>query len=81
MNIDNDTKEQLVQLIEQVETLEDQKQGVQENIKDVYSVAKSRGFDTKTMRKIVRLRKVSREKRQEEEMLLDTYAVAVGLAE
>jgi uncharacterized protein (UPF0335 family) len=49
-------------------------------VKDVYAEAKSRGYDTKTMRAIVRLRKMENHVRQEAEALLDTYKAALGLA-
>jgi len=49
-------------------------------VKDVYGDAKSRGYDTKTMRAIVRLRKMETHVRQEAEALLDTYRAALGLS-
>lgn len=76
---DNVSAEQLRLLIERVERLEEEKKGISDDIKDVYSEAKSTGFDTKTMKKIVRLRKISRDARMEEEALLDTYKTALGI--
>lgn len=66
-------------LIERVERLEEEKKGVADDIKDVYAEAKSRGYDTKTMRKIVQLRKMENHVRQEAEALLETYKAALGL--
>lgn len=66
--------------IERIEKLEEEKAALAEDLKEVYGEAKAVGFDTKTMRKIVRLRKMDSEKRQEEEQLLELYKSAVGLA-
>ncbi len=66
-------------LIERIETLEAEKQGIADDVKDTYSEAKARGYDTKIMRQIVRLRKMKPDDRAEMEMLLDTYKKALGL--
>ena len=66
-------------LIERVERLEEEKKGISDDIKDVYSEAKSRGFDTKIMKQIVRLRKMEKHARDEADALLDTYRAALGL--
>ena len=77
---DNVSAEQLRLFIERIERLEEEKKSFQDDIKDVYSEAKSTGFDTKTMKAIVRLRKMEKHHRDEAEMLLDTYKAALGLA-
>jgi uncharacterized protein (UPF0335 family) len=66
-------------LIERIERLEEEKKAISDDVKDVYSEAKARGYDTKTMRAIVRLRKMENHVRQEAEALLDTYKAALGL--
>lgn len=66
-------------LIERVERLEEEKKGISDDIKDVYSEAKSRGYDTKIMKQIVRLRKMEKNARDEADALLDTYRAALGL--
>lgn len=71
--------EELRLLIERIETLEAEKQGIADDVKDTYSEAKSRGYDTKIMRQIVRLRKMEAHARQEADMLLDTYRAALGI--
>ena len=76
---DNISADQLRLLIERVERLEEEKKGIGDDIKDVYGEAKAVGFDTKTMKKIVRLRKISRDARMEEEALLDMYKSALGI--
>ena len=65
--------------IERVERLEEEKKALADDIKDIYAEAKSVGFDTKTMRQIVRLRKMDESDRQEQEALLDLYIHALGM--
>ena len=71
--------DQLRLLIERVERLEVEKQGISDDIKDVYGEAKAVGFDTKIMKKLVALRKKDADTRREEATLLDLYASAIGL--
>ncbi len=66
-------------LIERIERLEEEKKGIADDIKDVYSEAKSTGYDAKIMRQIVRLRKLKPDDRREMEAILDTYKNALGL--
>jgi uncharacterized protein (UPF0335 family) len=80
MATDNVSAEQLRLFIERIERLEEDKKGIADDIKDVYAEAKGTGFDTKTMRAIVRLRKMEASARAEAEALLDTYKTALGLA-
>ena len=67
-------------LIERIERLEEEKKGIADDVKDVYGEAKARGYDTKTIRKIVSLRKLEKHVREEADMLLETYKAALGLA-
>jgi uncharacterized protein (UPF0335 family) len=67
-------------LIERIERLEEEKKAMADDIRDVYAEAKARGYDPKTMRTVVRLRKMENHVRQEAEALLDTYKAALGLA-
>ena len=71
--------QRLRSFIERVETLEEEKTALMEDIKEVYAEAKGVGFDAKTMRKIVSLRKKDAEKRREEDELLDLYKSAIGM--
>ncbi len=71
--------QRLVSFIERVERLEEEKSALMEDIKEVYAEAKGVGFDVKTIRKIVALRKMDTEKRRESEDLLDLYKSAVGM--
>ncbi len=78
---ENVSAAQLRLFIERVETLEEEKKAVADQIKDVYAEAKGTGFDTKTMKSIVRLRKMDANARAEQEALLDTYKTALGLVD
>ena len=71
--------EELRLLIERIERLEEEKKAIADDVKDVYLEAKSRGYDTKTMRTIVRLRKMEKHHRDEADALLETYKAALGL--
>lgn len=72
--------DQLRLLIERIERLSEEQKGISDDIADVYGEAKSGGFDVKTIRTIVRLRKMEKHHRDEAEMLLDAYKAALGLA-
>ena len=74
------TDDQLRLLIDRIERLEEEKKGLADDIRDVYSEAKAHGYDTAIMRKIVALRRLPPHDRQEMEALLDTYKAALGLA-
>jgi uncharacterized protein (UPF0335 family) len=71
---------QLRALIERIESLEEEKKAVADQIRDVYAEAKANGFDAKTLRKVVALRKKDLAERQEEEAMLDLYLQALGMA-
>jgi uncharacterized protein (UPF0335 family) len=73
------SNDQLRLFIERIERLEEEKKGVSDDVRDVYSEAKSNGYDAKIMRQIVRLRKMTNDDRAEMEALLDTYKSALGL--
>jgi uncharacterized protein (UPF0335 family) len=65
--------------LDRVERLEEEKKDLADDIKDIYAEAKGVGFDVKTMRKILKLRKMETEKRREEEELTELYKAAIGL--
>lgn len=69
----------LKSIIERIERLEEEKAGLAEDVKEIYSEAKGTGFDVKTIRKVIRLRKMDAEKRREEDELLELYKAAIGL--
>lgn len=66
-------------LVERIERLEEEKKGLADDIKDIYVEAKSRGYDSKAMREIVRLRAMETHARTERGMILATYANALNL--
>ncbi|HEY4163768.1 MAG TPA: DUF2312 domain-containing protein [Dongiaceae bacterium] len=71
--------DRLKSFIERIERLEEEKAALAGDIKEVYSEAKSSGFETKIMRQIVRLRKMDTQERVEQEQLLDVYKQAIGM--
>ena len=71
--------EQLRSYIERIERLEEEKAALAGDVREVYSEAKGNGFDVKIMRQIIRLRKMDREDRQEQEELLQLYQHAIGM--
>ncbi len=72
--------DQLRLFIERIERLEEERKGISDDVRDVYSEAKSQGYDSKIMKQIVRLRKMTQDDRQEMEAILDLYKSALGLA-
>ena len=70
---------QLRSLIERIERLEEEKAALTADIREVYSEAKGNGFDTKIMRQVVRIRKLDKADRQEQEAVLDLYLSALGM--
>jgi uncharacterized protein (UPF0335 family) len=71
--------ERLKSFIKRIEKLNEDRDAVNEDIREVYSECKSAGFDTKIIRKIVALRKKEIEKRREEDELLELYKSALGM--
>ena len=67
--------------IERVEKLESEKRAIADDIKDIYAEAKGTGFDAKILRKIVSMRRMDRDKRREEEEILDLYLTALGMVD
>lgn len=74
-----DADDRLRLLIERIERLEEEKDGIGADIKDVYNEAKATGYDAKIMKQIVRLRKKKPDARREEEAVLETYKAALGI--
>ena len=73
------TGERLRTLIERIERLEEEKKALSDDIREIYAEAKAEGFDAKTMRQVIRLRKMETNDRQEQEALLETYLAALGM--
>ncbi len=72
--------DRLKQIVEKVERLEEEKREVAEQIKEVFAEAKSEGFDIRTLRQVLRLRRMKPHDRSEQEELLELYKAALGMA-
>jgi uncharacterized protein (UPF0335 family) len=70
---------QLKSLIERIERLEEEKGALTSDIREVYAEAKGHGFETKIMRQVVKMRKLDKAERQEQEAVLDLYLSALGM--
>lgn len=70
---------QLIQFLERIERLREEKKGIADDEKDVFSEAKSQGYDAKMMRHILTLRKMPVHDRKEMEAILEVYRAAVGI--
>lgn len=73
------SNDQLRSVIERIERLEEEKAATSADIKEVYAEAKGNGFDTKTIRQLVRIRKQDAAERQEAEAILEIYMNALGM--
>lgn len=73
------TDNRLRLLIERIERLDEEKRGIAEDIKDVYSEAKATGYDAKILRAVIRLRRMKPDDRAEYQAVLDTYMAALGI--
>ena len=72
-------KDEVLQYINRIEKLEEEKKATASDIKDVYAELKGNGYDAKIIRKIVSIRRKSKQERQEEKALLDLYMTAIGM--
>jgi uncharacterized protein (UPF0335 family) len=72
-------RDQLRAFVERIERLEEEKKTIADDIKDVYGEAKSMGYDTKMMKKVIALRRMDDQERMEEDLILDTYLSALGM--
>jgi uncharacterized protein (UPF0335 family) len=71
--------ERLKSFIERIERLEEEKRALAADIKEVYSEAKGAGFDVKTIRELIKIRRMDEDDLDEREALLDTYKRALGM--
>lgn len=79
-NVGGIATEKLRSYVERIERLEEEKSGLAADVREVFAEAKANGFDTKTMRQVIKLRKLDAHKRQEEEHMLELYKRALDLA-
>ena len=73
------SRDHLRSFVERIERLEEEKKSISDDIRDVYAEAKANGYDAKTLRKVVSLRKLDSMEREEQEALLDLYMNALGM--
>ena len=72
-------QDQLRAFVERIERMEEEKQAIADDIKEIYAEAKGNGFDIKVLRQIIRIRKQDHNERMEQEALLDLYMSALGM--
>ena len=72
-------RDQLRAFVERIERLEEEKKTIAEDIKEVYGEAKAMGYDTKIRRRVISIRKQDQDERMEQEAVLDTYLLALGM--
>jgi uncharacterized protein (UPF0335 family) len=75
----NIAADRLRSIIERIERLEEERKALGSDIKDIYSEAKSAGFDVKVLRQLIRIRKQEPAEIEEQETLLDVYRRAIGM--
>lgn len=76
----NAAGDEILSFIERAEELEAEKKEIGEGLKEVWSEAKGRGYDTKALREIVKLRRMNKQDRDEAQAVLDLYKSAIGMA-
>lgn len=72
--------DRLRSFIERIERLEEDKAAITADIRDVFAEAKGEGFDVKILRQVLKLRRMDRNDRQEQQELVDLYMAALGMA-
>jgi uncharacterized protein (UPF0335 family) len=77
-SVNSETAKRLLSIIERIEALEAERKNLGEDVKDIYREAKSAGYDTPTIRLIIKHRAEDAAKREEREALLETYLAALG---
>ena len=71
--------DELRTLIERIERLEEEKKCISDDVRDIYTEAKSRGYDAKGMREIIKLRKMDKNARHDRDASIGTYRAALGV--
>jgi len=77
--MENKVDEKLKSLVERIERLEEEKSEVLKQISEIYKDAKAEGFDTKIIKKLIKIRKQDKAELQEEAYLMQTYAEAIQM--
>lgn len=76
---DRSARDQLKSIVERIERLAEEKDGIADDIKDVYDEAKGQGFDVKALRTVIKMRKQSADERREREAIVEQYMAALGM--
>jgi uncharacterized protein (UPF0335 family) len=76
--IGGNARTQLLAIVERVERVQEELSVARDDLKEIFAEAKGAGFDTKILRKVIRLRQMDQAKRQEEEALVDLYESAIA---
>lgn len=71
----------ILSIIERIETLDEEIKALNEGKKEVFAEAKGEGFDVKILKEILKLRKMDRSERDEQDSLIDLYMQAITEAE
>ncbi len=79
MDFEGSSREHLRAFIERIERLEEEKKAITDDIREVFAEAKTMGFDIKALRSIIKMRKQEPHVREEEEAVLSTYLIALGM--
>jgi len=80
MKIGNLSADQLESFVKRIERLDQDKANLLSDIRDVYAEASANGFDKRTIREIIKLRKLDQQERDERQYQLDLYTRALGMA-
>lgn len=78
-SVENVAATELRNFLDRIERLEEEKKTIADDIKDVFGEAKGRGYDTKSIRTILKMRKQDADERREQESILDSYLLALGM--
>jgi uncharacterized protein (UPF0335 family) len=69
----------LIEHVEKIERLLEERSVINDDIKDIKTLAKSQGYDPRIMMQVIKIRAMERELYQEQKTLLDTYLAAFGI--
>jgi uncharacterized protein (UPF0335 family) len=72
-------KDALKSYINRIERLNEEREALSADIREVFAEAKGTGFDTKIMRQVIRMRKLDKADFQEQEAILDLYLTAMDM--
>lgn len=72
-------RDQLRAFVERIERLDEEGKAINDDKRDVYGEAKSMGFDTKILKRVIQLRRKDPQERMEEDLVLETYLQALGM--